>query len=454
MESMVESAYKLSGYDLDESALEALSKLSSDQQDACISKFESVMQSGEIQESPSETLRSICVPITLGIDEKAQTMLEGLPKVVQKELLAHLRQSPGVQNPSAWIIKSVVNAQKDGGRRMHYQSMAVSTDLDLSPDELGVDERAQEKLQELPKPVQAALLANLKKKPDVRNPSAWIINAVISAKQDGIMSYHNMSARTNADLDPNTLGVDARAQTMLEQLPKPIQTELLAQLARSPDVQNPSAWIAKSVVAAKQAANGKKHNPFSGMQRVNLQMNAAELGVDEEAQYKLQEMPEPIRAELLAQLARLPDVQNPSAWIIQAVTKAKQEFRPVTQKEKTAVLPVLGLAMLAGLQLPSGKGLMPNPAATLGLDERAQQKLQELPNQKQAELLFWLTQSDVHNPSAWMIKAVIQAQQKGGDSGKGMGNTSMGFGKGGPLVKGFGKASSGSTGKYGYSPMS
>merc|ERR1740138_767842 len=100
-----------------------------------------------------------------GIDEKALAALQKLNPEMQSVCLEKLQEgrlSGKVRNASAFLIGVVTG-----------------------PDTLGIDEKARQMLNELPKPMQMDLMNRLRTATDINNPSAWIISASIKAKKEG-----------------------------------------------------------------------------------------------------------------------------------------------------------------------------------------------------------------------------------------------------------------------------
>merc|ERR1740138_79900 len=200
-----------------------------------------------------------------GIDEKALAALQKLNPEMQSVCLEKLQEgrlSGKVRNASAFLIGVVTG-----------------------PDTLGIDEKARELLNELPKVMQQDLMNRLRTATDIQNPSAWIISAAIKAKKEGktqgmggmmgmmgMMGGQNLAAQmmfakmkmggTMARASPygSPTGstdvmdvIDEKAKAMLQQLPQEKQTDLVSCLQtkiQSGTCMNPSGWMVKSCIGA------------------------------------------------------------------------------------------------------------------------------------------------------------------------------------------------------------
>jgi len=292
---------------------------------------------------------------------------------------------------------------------------------------LGIDDRASTLLEKLPEHIQQAILAKAQEgqsEGKVRNISAWVASACMNA-------------------EPEALGLDEKASELMKQLPRERRQEILEKLKRTEGVNNPSAWVAKAclketraaaatvVYAAPQAygkggyylappAYGKGGYGKGGPVPVvyvpidNGARSYASTGkgrgkpqLDSEASALLGQLPQAEQHDILEKL-RSSSVRNPSAWVVKA-------------------------ALQAGAT-PAGDGGRQHRVAP-GLDEQASALLGQLPHAEQQNILEKLRSSSVRNPSAWVVKAALQAgatpvgdqgmsAQSGNGKGKGVGRYS------------------------------
>jgi hypothetical protein len=240
-------------------------------------------------------------------------------------------------------------------------------------------------------------------------------------------------------------GIDEKALVALQKLDPDKQTICLQKLqegVNSGKVRNASAFLI-GVVTGPDA-----------------------LGIDEKARAMLQELPKPMQMDLMNRLRSATDIQNPSAWTISAVIKAKKEGKTQGMAGMGGMGGMMGMMGMGGQNLAAqmmfgkmggpkmgGMGMMaraspygssapqtigssvPSDPAALHqvmalIDENARALLAELPEEKQIDLASCL-QSKIQtgtcmNPSGWMVKSCIQA--KGGGGSNSAGGSSMGMG--------------------------
>eukprot|EP00927_Polykrikos_kofoidii_P045896 TRINITY_DN4003_c0_g2_i1.p1 TRINITY_DN4003_c0_g2~~TRINITY_DN4003_c0_g2_i1.p1 ORF type:complete len:262 (+),score=65.99 TRINITY_DN4003_c0_g2_i1:90-875(+) len=237
----------------------------------------------------------------------------------------------------------------------------------------GVDEKAQEMLSKLPEVTQQVVMQKLQEglaAGKVKNASAYVV---------GICN------------GPDVLGVDEKAAKLLDELPKHMRVQVLDKLRRATDVRNPSAWVAKAVLQAKQ--NGAI--PFGGGAPAHFQGGyglrgdvayGMQFGIDPPARQLLMSLPPPTQQEIIAKLMQQANVRNPSAWIAKAAMQAG------------------ATSNLQGAQVGNQvTGLDPQAMALLAsLPEAAQHEIQ-------TKLMNSLKTGNVMNPSAWVAKACLKS---------------------------------------------
>mmetsp|Transcript_18476 Transcript_18476/g.49454 ORF Transcript_18476/g.49454 Transcript_18476/m.49454 type:complete len:436 (-) Transcript_18476:294-1601(-) len=327
----------------------------------------------------------------------------------------------------------------------------------------GIDEKALMALQKLAPERQSECLQKLQEginSGKVRNASAFLIGIVTG---------------------PDALGIDDRARAMLNELPKPMQVELLNKLRMAVDVQNPSAWLISAVIKAKKTVGlagmggmmgmmaggqmlGMGGNGMLGAQMMFGKMGGPRMGgmmaraspygsppqttgsvpsnpealqqvmviIDEKARTLLQQLPEEKQVELASFLqARIQGgtVMNPSGWMVKSCLAAGAKSESIPGGNPTAMG---GNPMSMGGS-PAGNTVPANPEALqqimMIIDDKAKSLLQKLPYEKQVDLASCLqakvNEGKVMNPSGWMVKSCIAA---GAGNASAMGGNSMAMG--------------------------
>eukprot|EP00927_Polykrikos_kofoidii_P056747 TRINITY_DN50825_c0_g1_i1.p1 TRINITY_DN50825_c0_g1~~TRINITY_DN50825_c0_g1_i1.p1 ORF type:complete len:259 (-),score=68.69 TRINITY_DN50825_c0_g1_i1:109-885(-) len=229
-----------------------------------------------------------------GVDEKAQALLEKYPEDTQQLVLEKLSEgvtAGKVQNASAYVV-GICNG----------------------PDVLGVDDNATKMLNELPKALKAQVLEKLRlAKDDVRNPSAWVAQAVLKAKMTGVAKHGST---------PST-GIDAGATALLQTLPQPQQQEIMAKFYAQTNIRNASAWIAKACIQA-----GAVTVPQSSVEHGTTVSSSPTQPlplIDEQATALLATLPWDAQQEVQAKFQWSVEnggIMNPSAWMTKAAIKA------------------------------------------------------------------------------------------------------------------------------------
>jgi hypothetical protein len=229
--------------------------------------------------------------IMMIIDDKARSMLQQLPEDTQVDLASCLQakiESGSVQNPSGWMMKSCMAAGANTGSTpggnstaMGGNPMAMRDSLTATPANpaalqqvmMVIDDKAKSLLQQLPYEKQVDLASCLQSKVEegkVQNPSGWMMKSCMAAGAGnatgmggnpmamGGMSSGGLGTRSATPLMPQAVPLammvlDEKAKTLLQQLPYEKQVELssfLQQKMGDGGIRNPSAWMAKSCIAA------------------------------------------------------------------------------------------------------------------------------------------------------------------------------------------------------------
>jgi len=241
---------------------------------------------------------SMLSPEEFGVDEKATELLHTLPVDQQQVALSKLQAgiaSGRVRNCSSFLV-GVCNG----------------------PDVLGVDDEAAKMLAELPKDLQKDVLEKLRKYwKDVRNPSAWVIRAVLEKKSQigsiggggggfggcggsglgggGGGSFGGGGGGTGSKgAGPQN---DQQMMTLIRALPKPARQQVLMMINNMQALNKPSAAASPS-----------------SSQQLDDEANALLRSLPMEKQHE-------IRTKLKNSLAQ-GQVQNASAWVAKACLRA------------------------------------------------------------------------------------------------------------------------------------
>jgi len=237
------------------------------------------------------------------IDDSAKTMLQKLPYEKQVDLASCLQskiEGGTVTNPSGWMMKSCISAGAGnttamggnpmamGGNMMAMNPMAMGgysspNSVPPNPEALEqtmavIDDSAKTMLQKLPYEKQVDLASCLQSKIEsgtVMNPSGWMMKSCIAAGAGnmtamggnpmamggmamGGMAMGSMSGGSTTQPNPQAVPLvmmilDDKAKTLLQQLPYEKQVDLASYLQQKMGdggIRNPSAWMAKSCIAA------------------------------------------------------------------------------------------------------------------------------------------------------------------------------------------------------------
>jgi len=241
--------------------------------------------------------------VMMVIDEKARTLLQQLPEERQVDLASCLQsriEGGTVMNPSGWIVKSCIaagaktesipggnptamgaNMMGMGGAMGGFSSPNT---VPPNPEALQqilmvIDDKARTLLQKLPFEKQVDLASCLQSKVQggtVMNPSGWMVKSCIAAGAGNatatggdpmgmggnMMGMDSMGGgqapRSTTPLMPQAVPlvmmiIDDKAKALLQQLPYEKQVDLasfLQQKMGDGGIRNPSAWMAKSCIAA------------------------------------------------------------------------------------------------------------------------------------------------------------------------------------------------------------
>lgn len=348
----------------------------------------------------------------LGVDDRAAELLTELAEDKQQAILEKCKKGLDegkIRNASAYVASAC-----------------------KKPDALGIDERASELLNRLPKTRREDVLQKLKNSEGITNPSAWVAKACLKEKQHERNKaykeqYDNMSQydKVASFLEPyfgkgffdgkggsrdekrsvwkdNTKNLDASATKLLESVDPEVKQDILKKLRNEPQVRNPSAWVAKAAMKAGAVANHSQRPGDDEEIYVDLDTEAMEL---------LDQLDEDVKANILDKLrndAAAGLVRNPSAWVVKAALKAgaspAQSTQPVSNRKYGA------------------------------LDAKATSLLHQLDDEEQEKIMTQLEEmkerGQVRNPSGWVVRAALNAGAKA-DASEGVGHFPKGTSKGG-----------------------
>jgi len=282
------------------------------------------------------------------------------------------------------------------------------------------------------------VVEKLKKANDVRNPSAWIARAVISAKTE------QPSMRFGGGVAGGVAGLDEGATRLLQSLPGHVQQEILGRLMMQEGVKNPSGWVVKACLAAGASPNapgaggGVAGFGIAGISlggAVNLEtlysdfdpqvaslLHSGPQGsivLDSGAQNLLKTLPVETQIELSTQLITNAEIKNPSGWLVKNCIAAGARGNGPPPGGMTGASQVS-----RPIRSTSGSGWGAGGSPTL--DQGAMDMLRSLPPATQQEILGKLATSNVNNPSAWVVKSCLAAGATTGRSGAGAGAVGMG----------------------------
>mmetsp|Transcript_31511 Transcript_31511/g.57262 ORF Transcript_31511/g.57262 Transcript_31511/m.57262 type:complete len:659 (-) Transcript_31511:106-2082(-) len=293
----------------------------------------------------------------------------------------------------------------------------------LTPQEIGLDERAAEFVQKLPPEKMQEILKRVASDSSIRSPSAYVTKMAKEALAD-----QQADAALAANwLSPEHFELDERSSDFLRQLQPNQMQEILEKLHANLDsIRSPSAFVTKMCKEARDANNSPRwaaqqpqlHDPWgkggdgpwgkggdgswgkggaapwAGKMGPPMYQGSAapvgveQMGLDDNAADFLRKLPPGPRQDILRRLQNeWQNIRSPSAF----ATKLAKEV-------------MNGIESAGGLLSPQ----------QFGLDERCTDFLQQLPPQQQQEVLQRLQAEwdSVRSPSALvtrMVKEILSA---------------------------------------------
>lgn len=189
--------------------------------------------------------------------------------------------------------------------------------------------------------------------------------------------------------------LDEAALLLLKKADVDRAVELIEEIASKGDVRNPSAFVVKALSLYPQ-----RRGRSSDVEEVLTQNPQILASLDEDALLKLRAS-DPARAvEIIEEIAVKSDVRNPSAFISSALLK-------YPHKRSSHNSHATGSAV--------DEALAQNKAVTESLDQDALNKLRKADPARAVEVIEEIAaKGDVHNPSAFAVKALTTFPRKRG----------------------------------------
>lgn len=279
---------------------------------------------------------------------------------------------------------------------------------------------------------------------DVRNPSAWIISAVVKAKsQMGPMVMMNPMGGPMM-MGGHMGGQMGRHMSMGGQMMGGPMMGHMGNMQMGYGMKGGN-MMSRASPYGNQMGMGNRMNGggYSGQNfgpaksAVSYQFNPDALTqvysmIDDKAQLLLQQLLEDrqldIANKLLSQMQST-GVNNPSAWMAKACIAAGASPTVHANQDRSQMMMGqmpggmqgqcggMGMQQQNPMQMQMRMGMQQQqPATVMEIDERASALLHSLPHETQMEITKRLEESiaaqKVMNPSAWVAKACMKAQQQ------------------------------------------
>jgi len=402
-------AFSLGRYQsmLDGDAMNALQKVSPHQARTILANLES--RAPTVRNPSAYVVRSVAnlqdgspAGLESSLDDTAKAALSSVPPEVAAAILEDLQSKLGsINNPSAYVQRAAVNAQKGegaaaatmGGAPAESQSTprgeshaAAAREVPDGPLADQLDESARSALSELSAEASSAILQVLEgQRGKVQNPSAYVLKAVGNARKGmgaGAVAAGASTASqtcTSADvallvsrlgysLDENAVG---SLQTVGLEMAQLIVNELET---KGESVRNPSAYVSRAVSNAKMgnlppgampggAAGNAMGLARDSAARAELQEEMAKLSqpLDAKATDALEEVGAAAALAILQKLNRQSgQVNNPNAYIMRACGNEKRGI-PSAFGQPMGMgmgMGMMGMGMGMGMGIPAGFGPM------------------------------------------------------------------------------------------------
>jgi len=362
---------------------------------------------------PVEEALSLHPAVRSALDEGAIRRLRGADPERAVEVIEEIAAKTDVNNPSAFVVKALMSYPHKRGHPGDVENV-----LEQHPSlQATLDEAAILKLKGADPARAVEIIEEVLAKGDVQNTSAFVVKALSAYphKRGSPKSVVQLLARHPELRD----ALDEAAAAKLSEADPARAVEIIEDIVAKGDVRNPSAFVAKALQLYPHKRGGASDAPsvrsspaiplvasvvnlpsiggtrFGGMVDRELARHPGVLrGLDAEALRMLAQA-EPDRAiEIVRDLAGKQDVRNPSAFVTQAL-KSFPQRRGDPQDVDSA--------------------LARRPRVRAALDEAALQRLQEADPARAVEVIEDVAaKKDVHNPSAFVVKALLAHPQKRG----------------------------------------
>eukprot|EP00930_Biecheleria_cincta_P101291 TRINITY_DN92924_c0_g1_i1.p1 TRINITY_DN92924_c0_g1~~TRINITY_DN92924_c0_g1_i1.p1 ORF type:complete len:580 (-),score=88.01 TRINITY_DN92924_c0_g1_i1:94-1833(-) len=398
---------------------------------------------------PLDALLSRHPDIHRSLDDKVLSRLAEADLMRVEEILEDVSNSPGVRNPSAFIMKALAAFPTARSR----QNLSPLDKMLASHPSLrdSLDDKAMAALQSCD-PVRALeVVGDIVDKGDVRNPSAFVASSlakyphprgnrgelpVAHARPVQLSFEHAGAHQARVPLRaPSRLSAVEKALSQHWRLRKNLDDEALQKLhaadpdraleiiedvAARDDVRNPSAFVVKALTAFSQRRGGHPEDSGIRHQQVGNNNHLDRLlssypeiydALDEVALKKLQEAEFGRAQEIIQDIVARGDVHNPSAFVVKAIGASRTKRGRADVPQPSAAAKIRRIADGAQETSWGGHGDSPEQrAAAMGLDDRALRMLRSADQARASEVLDEVDakRGEVRNPSAFVCKSLTQ----------------------------------------------
>ncbi|CAL1162389.1 unnamed protein product [Cladocopium goreaui] len=286
------------------------------------------------------------------LDEAALQSLARADPTRAAQVVEDLTMKADVRNPSAFISSTL--AQNPALRTSTGVGSAESIQELLRPHpdlQKALDEGAMKRLAEVGLQRATELIDELIKRPDVRNPSAFVVHALsrttagtnAASVEDVLEAFPTVAAR-----------LDDRAQMRVRDSDPVRAKEILNEILNREDLQNPSAFVMKSLGHSRERHDGHGPTGLTMQERDYLAATQVETllsgypnlrsRLDGQAIRRMRESDLTRVQEILQEMDSRGDVRNPSAFVVKALADHSALRRPETSlvgAEHTVAAPAL-----------------------------------------------------------------------------------------------------------------
>eukprot|EP00435_Cladocopium_sp_Y103_P036956 s755_g9.t1 len=286
------------------------------------------------------------------LDEAALQALARADPTRAAQVVEDLTMKVDVRNPSAFISSTL--AQTPALRTSTGGSPAESIQELLRPHpdlQKALDEGAMKRLAEVGLQRATEVIDELIKRPDVRNPSAFVVHALsrttagtnAASVEDVLEAFPTVAAR-----------LDDRAQMRVRDSDPVRAKEILNEILNRGDLQNPSAFVMKSLGHTRERHDGHGPTGLTMQERDYLAATQVETllsgypnlrsRLDGQAIRRMRESDLTRVQEILQEMDSRGDVRNPSAFVVKALADHSALRRPETSlvgAEHTVAAPAL-----------------------------------------------------------------------------------------------------------------